>query len=125
MKPVLLAVAAWVCSFGPAFADDVCPNGAIYKVLEVDKTVIARRFGLGKSAFAPGGPPIPGMALDLVSDTGESWAIAGPMRSSMFHTDPDTLTKAGYRWEPVHIDPDSIYAVLTDDGQTQVLHWPM
>ena len=117
MRLSVLVAATLVCSFGVAHADDVCANGAIYKIEPADRTVVVKRFGIGKSAFAPGAPPIDGMALDLVTDTGERGAIFGPMRSSMFVTDPDTLTKAGYTWQPVTADPGGVYTVLDDDGQ--------
>jgi hypothetical protein len=43
------------------------------------------------------------------------------MRSSMFVSDPETLTKAGYTWEEdVPKDPDGIYRVVSDDGQGEL-----
>jgi hypothetical protein len=56
-----------------------------------------------------------------VTQTGERGAIAGPMRSSMFVSDPETLAKAGYTWEQdVPKDPDGIYRVVSDDGQSEL-----
>jgi hypothetical protein len=120
MKLPILAAMIWACSFGLAHADDICPNGAVYSVEPAGKTVVVKRFGIGESEFAPGKPPLPGMALDLVTDTGERGALFGPMRSSMFITDPDTLTEHGYKWRPVTADPGGVYGVVSDDGETKL-----
>ena len=61
-----------------------------------DETLV-KHFGIGKSEFAAGAGPQTGMALDLVTQAGERGAVFGPMRSMMFVSDPDTLTKAGYQ----------------------------
>jgi hypothetical protein len=61
------------------------------------------------------------VAFDLVTPMGERGAIFGPMRSSMFVSDPDTLTKAGYTWgEAVPTDPGGFYRVLDDNGADEL-----
>lgn len=120
MRASIFAAAALACSLGAAQADDICPNGAAYKVSTTGETVVVKHSGFGQSVFSPGGKPQTGMALDLVTRTGERGAIAGPMRSYMFATDPETLTKHGYRWNPVSADPGGFYRVVSDDGQNEL-----
>ena len=120
MKAFLFALATLACSGASALAEDTCPNGAAYEVSTNGETIIVKRFGIGETEFAKGAGPQAGMALDLVTATGERGAIAGPMRSYMFVTDPDTLTKQGYQWHPVSADPGGFYRVMSDDGQSEL-----
>ena len=120
MKPFLFALAILVCLSATAAAEDTCPNGTAYKVSANGETIVVKRFGIGETEFAQGAGPQPGMALDFVTQTGIRGAVFGPMRSIMFVTDPETLTKAGYQWEPASPDPDGVYRVMSDDGQSEM-----
>jgi hypothetical protein len=120
MRLFAVAVATLACSIGSLHADETCLNGTAYKVSTTGETVVVKRSGIGESVFSPGDKPQTGMALDLVTQTGERGAIFGPMRSYMFATDPETLTKHGYQWSPASPDPDGFYRVMSDDGQNEL-----
>ena len=120
MRSLVFAGAALTCSFGVAQADDTCPNGAAYGVSTTGETIVVKRSGVGESVFSPGGAPQAGMALDLVTQTGARGAIFGPMRSYMFVSDPETLTKGGYRWDPASADPGGFYRVISHDAQSEL-----
>ena len=120
MRLLILAIAVLSCLIGTSQADEACPNGTAYEVSTTGETVVVKRSGIGQSVFSPGGEPQVGMALDLVTQTGERGAIFGPMRSYMFASDPETLTRDGYRWESVSPDPDGFYRVMSDDGQNEL-----
>src|SRR3954449_873778 len=105
MRSLVFVFAALLCSTGAVQAEDICPNGAAYKVSTTGETIVLKHSGIGKSEFSPGAGPQYGMALDLVTQTGERGAVVGPMRSMMFVSDPETLTKAGYQWDQVSADP--------------------
>jgi hypothetical protein len=104
MRLMIVAIAALACSVGSLRADEICPNGAVYKIDTTGKTLVVKRRGIGQSRFTTDGPLQYGMALDLVTEDGQRGAIFGPMRSYMFVSDPDTLTKHGYTWKPALAD---------------------
>ena len=91
-------------------ADDTCPNGAAYRVSTTGETIVVKRSGVGESVFSPGGAPQAGMALDLVTQTGERGAIFGPMRSYMF-------VPIRKRYQGRLPDPGGFYRVISDDAQ--------
>ena len=100
----------------------ICQFGSIYKIGS-GKTIIVKRFGVGINSFQSNGagPKQAGMALDfIIANGGESGAVYGPMRSSMFPTDLSNLDRLGYRWEKPQADPGGFFRVLSDDGQHEL-----
>jgi hypothetical protein len=119
MKLLVLAGIAWLSSCAFTYAkDDICPNGAMYGIGPWgDKTVVVKRVGIGKSAFAPDGALVAGMALDVVADNGEKLAFFGQTRFSMFLTTLQYLTEQRYEWSPAPADPHGSYIVHDRDGE--------